>query len=266
MSSESKKKRKLSQKDTESTKKSQKKPKKEQANLRPIFIIATGSGGSLPKDKVGQPPVSHSTLLETIGDIHVCSVRGGNGATRKVLQELHSFINKTLKKTDANRPVFLVGQSFGSRLIAHLVNRKPEKETKKKSKPNEPKEFDVEHAPLPSNIKGLVLCGYPIQNMKGSSEERSLVVKALWQTSSYPILFVKGTRDADYPEFSKLVTSSKKANAKVNVARIVHTTADGGHNPFDGPKTPKLEGGVVHYEHQNKLALDAVIKFVSTAD
>ena len=81
------------------------------------------------------------------------------------------------------QPIVLVGHSFGARCTAHLALGLVEVVNKGAESTTTP--FD---AALPSAVKGLLLCGYPIQNSKkATSPARVDVLERLWTESPLPV-------------------------------------------------------------------------------
>ena len=83
------------------------------------------------------------------------------------------------------QPIVLVGHSFGSRCTAHLALGLVEVVNKGAESTAAP---FADAAALPPAVKGLLLCGYPIQNSKkATSPARVDVLERLWTESPLPV-------------------------------------------------------------------------------
>jgi len=217
-----------------------------------VFVIAPGSFGKLPADKDGLPPKNPRTYLQGAFDGATSYVvkgnRGGNGVTLSVITRHSDQVFEVIGNSDgkgSQRPVWLCGQSFGSRSCVHLILGEVEMQKKMTTIPFE------QHREVPA--KGLILFGYPLMNSKGATAARANVLKELHRRKgSMPVLFVKGTKDKDYAEFTNLF---HELHSSESSAWTLHSVPGGKHNPFEGPKQEVTKN--------NAETVDAIRAFVS---
>lgn len=248
---------------------------------RPLFVIAPAAFGKLPANKVGKPPVSPATHLALLGDVLVCEnpdkldtlpvgIRGPHPSARML--GIHAEWVAKAAREHPGQPIVLVGHSFGARCTAHLALGLVEVVNKGAESTTTP--FD---AALPSAVKGLLLCGYPIQNSKkATSPARVDVLERLWTESPLPLLLLRGTGENDAPDFQSLVDRLVAMDGgPAGVSKSAFYTDKGKHNPFAGsakvtqllPADGSADGvsvdtQILHYEHQNSLAMARVRHFV----
>ena len=135
----------------------------------PIFVCAPGAGGGY----------SRHDLLDAIGDRHVYNFKGcglGLLAGKREEKALERVVEQAAKAAAAGgggRPLFLVGQSFGSRCSLHTLCR-PEY-----------------LARLPPSFGGVICFGYPLVHDTQHREAKLAELPA-----SARVLFLSGTKDA----------------------------------------------------------------------
>ena len=177
-------------------------PKAKKAS--PIFMCAAGAGGGR----------SRQELLEGFGQVEEVHFSGSKNLTEK--QEV-PILEELLKKTKAvasaksaqQRPIFLVGHSFGARAAVHLFARS---------------DFRKE---LPENVQGIIAFGYPLLHPKQHRERKLLELP-----SSLRVLFVSGTRDPYMGDFQLMKTTLKKAKFKHTLVKV-----EGGDHGLKCPKS-----------------------------
>lgn len=142
----------------------------------PIFVSFPGAGGGR----------SRHTCLEEHGDMmYVNFARRPNLTTPEraapFLQEICAAASKAVAEYGPSRPLLLVGHSFGSRAIAHLLAD------------------DEQRSTLPASFAGAIFFGYPLLH---PTQHRETVLQKI--PRCVPALLISGTRDSFMGNFKLL--------------------------------------------------------------
>ena len=145
-------------------------------SARPIFVCATGAGGGRSR----QRPV-----LGKLGTLYDFDFTCGTNLTTKnaeapALRQFAEAAQRAVRQHGRGRPVYLVGQSFGSRAAVHLLCRE-----------------DMA-SDLPAELAGVVAFAYPLTHATQHRERKLAELPP-----SARVLFISGTRTIATP--SRLV-------------------------------------------------------------
>ena len=145
-------------------------------SARPIFVCATGAGGGRSR----QRPVLGK--LGTLYDFDfTCSTNlTSKKAEAPALRQFAEAAQRAVRQHGRGRPVYLVGQSFGSRAAVHLLCRE-----------------DMA-SDLPAELAGVVAFAYPLTHATQHRERKLAELPP-----SARVLFISGTRTIATP--SRLV-------------------------------------------------------------
>ncbi|CAJ1431262.1 unnamed protein product [Effrenium voratum] len=172
-----------------------------------IFLCAAGASGGR----------SRQGMLKSFGILK--DVKFGGTPNLTSAEREAPFLSKLLDAAKAaakqERPVFLVGHSFGARAALHLMARE---------------DFRKQ---LPSCVKGVIAFGYPLVHPTQHREKKILELP-----STCRVLFISGTRDPFAGDFKLMEQTLKKARCKSKLVKV-----DGGDHSLKCPKS--LEAAAV---------------------
>ena len=256
------------------------------AKTNAVFVAIAGAGGKLPgedDDGLLREPAKAAdksirlrfeevgTFIGPLKRANGKKLTGGGGCNAEAVALARDAAREAASK-HPGRPIFFVGQSFGSRLSVHALISATEVRTP----PNVPKPWtDPNGADLPSEVKGAVLCGYPLAHER---QDRSKPIRMALGEQGKKLLFVHGSRDGSDQLQSLLAevgsvsiggaggaaaagggssssSLSGTSSSSGSASSSMYIVPNGDHNPFDSK--PARDQAA-----KNVPAVDAITRFV----